>query len=139
MISLPAPPINYTMFQVICTPKHFAFNGGGDLWAFDYDFDGESIIDEPLMPEATELVNRLLKHKYSEPTSKIEITFCSFNILNDADIELKYIEPKDEGSTYEVVNPETPELAMSIWLCPVFDSFYSKRPDQLFVKVERLD
>jgi hypothetical protein len=139
MISLPTPPINYSMFQITCTPKHFAFNGGGDLWAFDYDFEGESIIDEPLMPEATELMNRLLQHKYPEPTAKIQVTFSSFDVVKDADIELKYVGPKDEGSLYEVVNPPKPELAMSIWLCPVFDSFYQERPEQLFVSVERLD
>ena len=127
------------MFQVICTPKHFAFNGGGDLWAFDYDFEGESIVDEPLMPEATELVNRLLKYKYEEPTSKISILFSVPGVFRDADITLKYVGPKDEGSLYEVVNPATPELAMTIWLCPVFDSFYSERPEELCAFVERLD
>jgi len=127
------------MFQVICTPKHFAFNGGGDLWAFDYDFEGESIVDEPLMPEATELVNRLLKYKYEEPTSKISIMFCAASIFKNPDITLKYVGPKDEGSLYEVIDPATPELAMTIWLCPVFDSFYSERPKELCAFVERLD
>lgn len=139
MICLPNPTITQRMFQVICTPKHFAFNGGGDLWAFDYDFEGESIVDEPLMPEATELVNRLLKYKYEEPTSKISIMFCAASIFKNPDITLKYVGPKDEGSLYEVVNPATPELAMTIWLCPVFDSFYSERPEELCAFVERLD
>lgn len=140
MICLPNPTTTtQRMFQVICTPKHFAFNGGGDLWAFDYDFEGESVIDEPLMPEATELVNRLLKQKYSTSTSKIEITFCAFGIIQNPDIELTYVGPKDEGSLYKVISPSSEELDMTIWLCPVFDSFYEERPRHLFIKVERQD
>ena len=74
-----------TMFSITCTPKHHAFNEGGDLWCFDYEFnDTESVKDEPLMPEATELINRLLKHKYGQDSSvdKIEVTFSN-ELLRD--------------------------------------------------------
>ena len=127
------------MFTVICTPKHFAFNGGGDLWAFDYDFEGESIVDEPLMPEATDLVNRLLKYKYSTTTQKIKVTFTAQPIIK-YDVALSYVGPEDEGSRYQVEGAATPELDMKIWLCPVFDSFYGDgRPQNLYVLVERQD
>ena len=132
------------MFSVICTPKHHAFNNGGDLWCFDYTFpDGSTVIDEPLMPEATELINRLLTVKYEkeifekeEDINKIEITFSNDEV-DDYDLCLEYLEPADDGSNY-IVRNGTEYLSMTIWLCPVFDQFFTEeRPKELYVKVEK--
>ena len=130
-----------TMFSITCTPKHHAFDEGGNLWCFDYDFtDGSSVQDEPLMPEATELINRLLKHKYGQDSSvnKIEVTFSDELLTTASDLTLKYVEDKDGGCNYKPYAWE--EWAnMKIWLCPVFTQFFPvEKPEKLYVKVEKV-
>ena len=130
-----------TMFSITCTPKHHAFNGGGDLWCFDYEFnDNESVKDEPLMPEATELINRLLKYKYGQDSSvnKIEVTFSNELLPTPSDLTLQYIEDEDGGCNYKPFAWQ--EWAnMKIWLCPVFTQFFPvEKPEKLYVKVEKV-
>ena len=129
------------MFSITCTPKHHAFNGGGDLWCFDYEFnDNESVKDEPLMPEATELINRLLKYKYGQDSSvnKIEVTFSNELLPTPSDLTLQYIEDEDGGCNYKPFAWQ--EWAnMKIWLCPVFTQFFPvEKPEKLYVKVEKV-
>ena len=123
------------MLSIICEPKHHAFNGGGDLWCFDYQFEDELIKDEPLMPEATELVDKLLVFKYpNQKINRIKVVFSS-DAMN-SDLVLEYLEPKDGGSTYKVRSANASNLYMDIWLCPVFDMFFPKnRPQYLYVNV----
>mgnify|MGYP003119174399 FL=1 len=129
-----------TMFSITCTPKHHAFGEQGDLWCFDYTFlDGSSVKDEPLMPEATELVNRLLKNKYGQNSSidKIELTFSNTVLSRPSDITLQYVEDEEGGCNYKPYAWE--EWAnMKIWLCPVFTQFFpEEKPKKLYVKVEK--
>jgi len=129
-----------TMISITCTPKHHAFGEQGDLWCFDYTFsDGSSVKDEPLMPEATELVNRLLKNKYGQESSinKIKLTFSNTVLSRPADITLHYVEDKDGGCNYKPYAWE--EWAdMQIWLCPVFNQFFPEgKPEKLYVTVEK--
>tara|TARA_B100000287_G_C20656422_1_gene788712 strand:- start:1051 stop:1485 length:435 start_codon:yes stop_codon:yes gene_type:complete len=134
------------MFSIICTPKHHAFNEGGDLWCFDYTFaDGSLVKDEPLMPEATELINRLLTVKYEkeifekgEDINKIEITFSN-DAIENYDLCLEYLEPAEDGSHY-IVRDGTEYLSMTVWLCPVFDQFFTEeRPKELYVTVTKAE
>ena len=134
------------MFSVICTPKPINWLQDSDLWCFDYTFpDGSKVEDEPLMPEATELINRLLTVKYQkeifdkeETINEIEITFSS-KPFGDYDLHLEYVEPEDDGSRY-VVKDNTEYLTMKIWLCPVFDQFFiEKRPKDLYVTVRKIE
>ena len=126
-----------SLFSIVCTPKKHAFNDGKDLWCFDYKFeDGAEVESEPLMPEATELMNRLLKRKYLENVEKINVLFSDQII--EYDIVLEYMRPQDGGSIYRAISSET-IMQMEVWLCPVFDQFFtSLRPSRLFVKIEKL-
>lgn len=127
------------MLSITCEPKHHAFNSGGNLWCFDYQFGDELIEDEPLMPEATELVDKLLAFKYPDQNiNKIKVIFSSDEM--NADIVLKYVEPKDGGSTYKVRSARASNLYMNVWLCPVFDMFFPEnRPEYLYVTVVPAD
>tara|TARA_Y100001968_G_scaffold329173_1_gene377924 strand:- start:278 stop:733 length:456 start_codon:yes stop_codon:yes gene_type:complete len=126
-------------FSIICFPQKINWLQERDLWCFDYTFvDGLEVKDEPLMPEATELINRLLAIKYKgETVDKIQITFSKGKI-NRFDLCLEYLEPADDGSHY-VVQDGNDYLNMKVWLCPVFDQFFPKgRPKKLFVKIIKL-
>ena len=125
------------MFTIDCALKQNALVESGKLWCFDYTFeDGSSVEDEPLMAEATELINRLLKAKYPEQKSfeGIKINFSETK-LEDADLNLEYIGPCDDGSTYSATNDVEKELQMDIWLCPVLDQFFTDRPENLYVTI----
>ena len=75
------------MFSITCTPQPVNWLKEEDLWCFDYTFpNGTSVKDEPLMPDATELVNRLIEHKYGK------------NWWNSKEIEPKVL---DEVSFYD--------------------------------------
>ena len=130
-----------TMFSIFCTPQPVNWLKEEDLWCFDYTFpNGTSVKDEPLMPDATELVNRLLEHKYGENSSisKIEVTFSNTVLSTPADITLQYIEDEDGGCNYKPYAWEA-WSNMKIWLCPVFFEFFpAERPKKLYVKVEKV-
>ena len=136
------------MFSVICTPQHHAFEEGGDLWCFDYTFEDSSLIkDEPLMPAATKLINKLLERKYKDQSvSKIEVIFSSKKWSGDKhDLTLYYVRAEDDGSIYfpvdipdDIEDPE--DLEMEIWLCPVFDQFFpEERPEKLYVTINKVE
>tara|TARA_R100001530_G_scaffold110399_2_gene77704 strand:+ start:177 stop:560 length:384 start_codon:yes stop_codon:yes gene_type:complete len=125
------------MFSITCQPKQNALGKDGKLWCFNYTFeDGSSVEDEPLMAEATELVNRLLKAKYPKQESfeTININFSETK-LEDADLNLEYIGPEDDGSTYSATNDVEKELQMEVWLCPVLDQFFTDRPENLYITI----
>ena len=129
------------MFSITCTPQPVNWLQEGDLWCFDYTFpNGGSVKDEPLMPEATELINRLLKHKYGQDSSvdKIEVTFSNELLPTPSDLTLQYVEDQDGGCNYKPYAWE--EWAnMKIWLCPVFTQFFPvEKPEKLYVKVEKV-
>ena len=75
-----------TMFSIFCTPQPVNWLKEEDLWCFDYTFpNGTSVKDEPLMPDATELVNRLLEHKYGENSSiSLSQLFSCFRFRDNA-------------------------------------------------------
>ena len=130
-----------TMFSVTCTPQPVNWLKDEELWCFDYDFpNGDSVKDEPLMPDATELINRLLEHKYGKNSSinKIEVTFSNELMPTSSDLTLQYVEDADDGCNYKPYAWE--EWAnMTIWLCPVFTEFFpGVRPEKLYVKVEKV-
>ena len=124
------------MFKIICTPKHYAFNDGGDLWSFTNTFsDGTTVIDEPLMPEANEMINSILQFKYKEhkDIDMILITF-SQEEPEDFDVCLNYDCPDDDGSRYKAV---VENKSSEVWLCPVLDKFFPEgKPKELFVTIE---
>ena len=129
-----------TMFSITCTPQPVNWLQEEDLWCFDYTFpNGGSVKDEPLMPAATELVNRLLEHKYGKDclVNKIEVTFSDEVLSPPGDLTLQYIDDEDDGCNYKPYAWE--EWAnMKIWLCPVFTQFFpEEKPKKLYVKVEK--
>jgi hypothetical protein len=107
-----------------------------NLWCFDYSFSDELIVaKEPLMHQATNVIDFVLKKKYKTTPKTISIIFDYLN-LSDADVHLKYKEPSAGGSLYRT----TQELVMPIpsqdvWLCPVLTYFYPQPPEELYVLI----
>ena len=124
-------------FSIVCTPEKHAFNDGQDLWCFDYKFeDGTEVKSEPLMPEATELMNRLLMIKFQTNVEKIMLLFS--DNMENYDLALNYIRAQDGGSIYKAISTQT-LLSKEVWLCPVFDKFFPvARPLELFVNVKKV-
>jgi hypothetical protein len=124
------------MFEITCTKKDCLGLGLGELWCFDYTFpDGYSVTDEPLMAEATAMIDRFLLATRKADAETIHITFET--IPNpDYDLLLKYTRPEDDGSIYSCSSSRFPNLEGELWLCPVLDSFFPEsKPEQLYVYI----
>lgn len=121
-------------FTIKCTKK--AGQGYIDqLWCFDYTFeDGTSVIDEPLMAEATAMIDAFLEAAGKTDTPCINVTFETE--ATDYDIRLNYVKPEDEGSIYTCTSPSFPTMKGEVWLCPVLESFFPDgKPANLYVTI----
>jgi hypothetical protein len=122
------------MFEITCTKKDSP--GFGKLWCFDYTFeDGTTVTDEPLMHEASALLDSFLIAKHCTNVSTIYLTFETTQ-SNTWDFLLDYVRAEDDGSVYYASCRRPPSLMGEIWLCPVLDSFFPERkPAQLYVYI----
>jgi len=131
-MSLKTSVFSFQIMHTIYCQKNTASN----LWCFDYEFSPElKVVDEPLMHQATTVIDQILQQRYKRIPKTISIIFDHLE-FSDADVHLKYKEPSLEGSLYET----TQELVMpipsqAVWLCNVLTYFYPKPPEELYVYI----
>lgn len=120
------------MFSISCQ-KNFSSN----LWCFNYVFsENLEVVEEPLMHQATELIDSVLMESYGFIPKQISILF-DHNELFEPDVLLKYKEPSNNGSLYESVQvlKRTKDYLREVWLCSVLTYFYEKPPENLYVLI----
>lgn len=120
------------MFSILCQK-----NPVSSLWCFDHVFsDDLEVIEEPLMHQATELIDSVLMESYGYIPKQISILF-DHNELFEPDVLLQYKEPSDGGSLYESVQvlKRTENHVHEVWLCPVLTYFYENPPENLYVLI----
>lgn len=125
------------MFEIDCTKKDCIGKGLGKLWCFDYTFEGGSaVVDEPLMAEATAMIDQFLLMTDQSNADTLRITFETV-ASGDYDLLLEYVRPEDDGSIYKCSSPHSSELKREVWLCPVLDSFFPEtKPTHLYVCIK---
>lgn len=115
------------MFTISCQK-----NSDSKLWCFDYAFSKDlQVTEEPLMHQATNVIDSILQQKYKQFPKTIEIVFDHLE-LYDADVSLKYKEPSSGGSLYRTIMPVPNQ---DVWLCNVLTYFYPKPPEELYVLI----
>ena len=121
-------------FTIKCTKKA-GQSYVDQLWCFDYTFkDGTFVVDEPLMAEATAMIDTFLDAAGKSDASCINITFETET--TDCDIKLSYVKPEDSGSIYSCSSPVFPGMKGDVWLCPVLESFFpDSKPANLYVTI----
>jgi hypothetical protein len=126
------------MFEILCTKKDSP--GFGELWCFDYTFEnGTTVTDEPLMHEASAMIDSFLVAKHRTDVDTIYLSFET-STSNNWDFVLDYVRAEDDGSIYYASCRRPPSLMGEIWLCPVLDSFFPERkPAQLYVYITPVD
>jgi len=119
------------MFTISCQK-----NLNSNLWCFDYAFSKDlEVIEEPLMHQATSVIDFILQQKYKKLPKTIEIVFDHLE-LYDADVSLEYTEPSLGGSLYRTTQEfVTPVPSQDVWLCPVLTYFYRTPPEKLYVLI----
>jgi hypothetical protein len=122
------------MFEITCIKKDSP--GLGKLWCFDYcSPDGYLVTDEPLMHEASAMIDSFLIAKHHEDVDTIYLTFET-TPSNTWDFLLDYVRAKDDGTIYHASCRRPPNLMGEVWLCPVLDLFFPERkPAQLYVYI----
>ena len=120
------------LFTIDC--KKNIHNG---LWSFDYDFENAlKVKDEPLMHQASALIDSILLNRDKKIPEKIQIGFDSYQ-LNNADIILNYLRSEYSGSIYKsskILDWEI-DYEKEIWLCPVLTYFFEEPPAQLWAYI----
>ena len=106
------------------------------LWSFDEQFrDGSYVTNEPLMHQATALIDKVLLSKYETIPEEIEITYDIDPIYEDsADIILEFQSDDGEASFYK--DKRSGDV---VWLCPVLqrmDAHEGMKPQILYVYVD---
>lgn len=120
------------MFSILCQKNPIS-----NLWCFDHVFsDDLKVIEEPLMHQATKLIDSVLMESYGYIPEQISILF-DHNELFEPDVLLQYKEPSGDGSLYESVQvlKRTENYVHEVWLCPVLTYFYEKPPENLYVLI----
>ena len=120
------------MFSILCSK-----NKTNNLWWFDYKFqDGSSVIEEPLMHQATKLIDSILLEVHGYIPEKISIYFDKLE-LHEPDVILKYKEPSMSGSLYcsSVVLNRIEDYEHDVWLCPVLIDFFHEPPEEIYVSI----
>ena len=120
------------MFTIHCHK-----NTQSKLWCFDHVFsESLEVQEEPLMHQATQLIDSVLMESYGFIPKQISILF-DHNALFEPDVLLKYKEPSSDGSLYESVQvlKRTEDYVHEVWLCPVLTYFYEKPPENLYVLI----
>jgi len=112
-------------------------NAHNGLWSFDYDFEDDlKVKNEPLMNQASALIDSILLTRDKKICKKIEIGFDSYQ-LKGADIILDYLRPEYGGSIYKsskILDWKT-NYEKEIWLCPVLTYFFKEPPIQLWAYI----
>lgn len=121
--------MTYLWPTIVCTKKQ-------DLWVFDEEFrDGTSVIDEPLMHEATALIDKVIASKYDYVPDKIVITYSEDDYLKDtAEVILDWESDCGEASYYR-----DRISSNRVWLCPVLqrmDCFEGEKPKTFYVYID---
>jgi hypothetical protein len=119
------------MFTISCQK-----NSNSNLWCFDYAFSKDlQVKEEPLMHQATNVIDFILQQKYKRFPKTIEIVFDHLE-LYDADVSLEYKEPSFDGSLYRTTQEFVlPVPSQDVWLCPVLTYFYKTPPEKLYVLI----
>jgi hypothetical protein len=108
-----------------------------NLWCFDYEFqNGDSIKEEPLMHQATELIDSILLEAHGCIPEEIAIYFDGLE-LYEPDAILKYKEPSMSGSLYcssHILN-RTEDHEHDVWLCSVLMDFFHEPPEEIYVAI----
>lgn len=119
------------MFTISCQK-----NSASNLWCFDYAFSKDlQVTEEPLMHQATSVIDFILQQKYKRFPKAIEIVFDHLE-LYDADVSLEYKEPSNGGSLYRTTQQFVmPVPSQDVWLCNVLTYFYPKPPKELYVLI----
>lgn len=122
------------MFTIYCYK-----NSQSQLWCFDYIFSKDlEVIEEPLMHQATSLIDSILMERYQHIPNNISIYFDHCE-LHEPDVTLEYHEPSGGGSIYKStqVLKRTEDYNHDVWLCPVLTYFYEKPPEKLYVLITK--
>lgn len=122
------------MFTIYC--KKNQHNG---LWCFDYVFTKDKcVFDEPLMHQASSLIDEIFLGRDKEIPENISITFDWLE-LPEADVVLKYTHQDYGGSVYKSsqVLDWTEDYEKEVWLCPVLTYFFKEPPDTLYVYINK--
>lgn len=113
-------------------------NQSTGLWCFDFDFTADLFVkDEPLMHQASSLIDSILLSRDGKIADQISITFDCLP-LPEAHATLKYSHQECGGSIYkstQVLDWEK-EYEKEVWLCPVLTYFYKEPPDALYVWID---
>jgi len=120
------------MFTIYCHK-----NPESQLWCFDHVFSTDlEVIEEPLMHQATDLIDSILMEQYQKIPENISIIFDHCE-LHEPDVVLKYQEQSSGGSIYRStqVLKRTENHIHDVWLCPVLTYFYEKPPQKLYVLI----
>ena len=120
------------MFTILCQK-----NSVSNLWCFDYAFSKDlEVIEEPLMHQATAVIDAVLAKRYDHTPEVISILFDHVAIP-DADVVIEYKEPSGGGSMYATteVLGSVEDAEQDVWLCPVLTYFYPDPPEKLHVLI----
>jgi hypothetical protein len=107
------------------------------LWCFDYMFTEElSVKNEPLMHQASALINWILIDKFDDTPEVITVAF-SPEEFEGSDVTLEYSHSDYGGSIYNStrVLDWTEGHEKEIWLCPVLTYFFESPPKNLYVLI----
>jgi hypothetical protein len=108
------------------------------LWCFDFQFTRNfSVVNEPLMEQATVLADEILVELYTKIPEMMSITFDQSPLSDDEEAVLLYSREEDGGSVYQVSElfGKTVEENREVWLCPVLKNFFGVAPKELHVWV----
>lgn len=120
------------MFNIICRKDPHNF-----LWCFDHVFSETiSVKSEPLMHQASALIDWILTDKYDHIPETIAVAFSSSD-FEGSEVTLEYSHAEYNGSIYNStrVLDWTKGHEKEIWLCPVLTYFFEEPPNTLYVAV----
>lgn len=120
------------MFSIICSK-----NQNTNLWCFDYTFEnGFSVVEEPLMHQATKLIDSILFEAHGKIPEEISIYFDAL-YLYEPDVVIKLVAHSETGSVYrssQVLNRKE-NYEHDVWLCPVLTDFFAEPPKELYILI----
>ncbi len=145
----------HTVYAQLNHPK--AVGMYKQLYCFDDSRKG--ITAEPLMNEATRVIQEACQYAFNRIPSEVKIDFTDnsntaeniWNNESDLIFELDYIKPEGSGSIYGAMAISPPEVAdeqaalfivseaaleaSKVWLCPVLLDYFSSPPKTLYVRI----
>jgi hypothetical protein len=105
-----------------------------------YDMAPAEIVDfmlSPLIIGANRLIEAGFKAKGMKESSDFYLLFSGIYFPN-ADVKLKYSEPKFNGWIYDIegLNIHVDKTVTSVWVCPYLGAHYSELPRTLYLRIE---